>query len=110
MEVLLIYSHPILNVLWLLKSREEVTQPTPEFSAASLVCQPRVPSACGSHGRESALSVLFCSVLFTMTLVISLAPIRSLRNCTALSQMKLLSFTVASATNKSTASRIFLLA
>lgn len=53
-------------------------------------------------------SCLFCPV--EMTLVISLAPILLLRNCTALLQMKHLSFTVASATNKSTASRIFLLA
>lgn len=69
-------------------------------------CPEIPPSACGSHRRTRVIP--FCPV--EMTLVISLAPIRSLRNCTALSQMKHLSFTVASATNKSTALRIFLLA
>lgn len=114
MEVLLVYGHPILSVVWLPKLREELTQPAPKFSGASLVSHPRGSPAPGYPQLVEATGEnqprLFCSVLFTMTLVISLAPIRSLRNCTALSQMKLLSFTVASATNKSTASRIFLLA
>lgn len=103
MEVLLTYSNSILTAIWLLKLK---------FLIASLVSHtkssPAQTYAQLVEATDENQPRLFCPD--KMTLVISLAPIRSLRNCTALSQMKHLSFTVASATNKSTASRIFLLA
>lgn len=79
------------------------------WKACDLPPDPTLPNihlTCGSH-RWNQIG-LFCPV--KMTLVISLASTRSLWNCTALSLMRHLSFTVASATNKSTALRIFLLA